>query len=575
MFNETPKIDKISVSFIANEFNFSIKLMGDKSEVAKDYSNFGISIYASDKKINNVSAFLSKGELFFLPKEPSDVSVYNGIVSCIQRFKKQYEQANLYVYIGAFEYIQAFNNTQYSSLAYRFSNAIELNLKTNGTINNKNVLDYSVIDALSNIEFDKLSENVNTDGGISNLYTSFISDKQIRNHLFINHKILSKLQQEQVTNIINYNSKTINRLLLPVITIRNSTDYLTVTEQILNNFDCLIFDDFYNENLTYDLKINYNTTSIVEFFNKLILEYRTTKNKSIELSIFASLNIDTSLISGYISFITQYQNSFDKKDYDFVALFDKLYEYINYSPSSSKNSRYAYNKQITVHLPYHKDKYLKFDKYIISNDVVSCLPSSTMYNGEEAAIEKNSDLYNTLLANKLKADNIDFNSIIRSKSISIIKKEIVKQPLKSVVKNNLVEDYKLTNQKIAINDVYQIYPTDLLIKPELSVEQQKIINEKFRKLTHKLFGTIDEYQNANNLNMTYIVQMAKFDSNNLKTQQWVTLTKNFLDSLQQNSLVFVRLLPNNSDIKVKTDIFNFSYNTNQLIQVGELLQYVS
>jgi hypothetical protein len=46
-------------------------------------------------------------------------------------------------------------------------------------------------------------------------------------------------------------------------------------------------------------------------------------------------------------------------------------------------------------------------------------------------------------------------------------------------------------------------------------------------------------------------------------------------SLPKNTKLFVRLMPNSIDIKLKTNIFQFSYNMNQIRTVGEMLNYVS
>jgi hypothetical protein len=311
--------------------------------------------------------------------------------------------------------------------------------------------------------------------------------------------------------------------------------------------------------------------------NSLILKYRVSKDKGSEISIMGLLNLDVSLMTDYLVFIQKYaqiQES-EKQEYDFISLFNNLYDYINVSPSSKNNRKPAYDENLLVTIPFKQDRFIDLSKYSTLNDKVVSAPSSVTYADVKENLQTKQDIYNTFFLNSNSTPVFDFASLLATKSISIVKKDAVKQSLVKNSSSRLIEDFKITNQKVTINDVFSRYPTDKTVKPSMSIEEKKQQNEANRKIVHNLFGSIDEYENLDNIDLNYYLQIAAFDSSNLKKLVWSDLTPSLLRSLRNDDLIFIRLLPNFSNTKVNSDIFNFSYNINQIIKVGELLTYVS
>lgn len=580
MFNNTPQLSKITTKFINNEFNFIFDLSGELSQIVESFSNFGILLFASPVKIDNYTPLyqdITNNNTTFLTDDKSNYTVANSVIKYVQKYKSKFNQENLVLYITPFTYNQHFKDSQYLDLVYSFSNTIEIVLKIDNKVNKQNILDYTVIETLKKIDFDSLSIQENTDGAVSQLYTSFVEKNKIRNYLFINQLLLSKLQQEKISNVINYKSSIINQLLIPSVNVRNENDYINATVSIFSNFDYATFDDLYIPNKSYNIIINYNFTSIIELMNSLILRYRVSKDKGSEISLLGLLNLDRTLMADYLAFIQKYaqiQES-ERQEYDFISLFNNLYDYINTSPSSKNNRKPAYDEVVFVTIPFKQDKFIDLSKYSILNNKIVSTPSSVTYADVKENLQTKQDIYNTFFLNSNSTPIFDFASLLATKSITLVKKDAVKQNL---VKNNssrLIEDFKITNQKVTINDVFSRYPTDKTVKPSMSIEEKKQQNETNRKIVHNLFGSIDEYENLDNIDLNYYLQIAAFDSSNLKKLVWSDLTPSLLRSLRNDDLIFIRLLPNFSNTKVNSDIFNFSYNMNQIIKVGELLTYVS
>lgn len=577
MFSDTPQITNLSCQYINNQFYFSFELTGGQSDGTNKFSDFGLLILPSEKTIQNYvpNYKLVQKDNSFLLSDSSQATIANSVVKCLQIYKTSYKQQNVVVYITPFQYNKNYESTDYKDLTYSFSNTIQLVIKTDDLLNKNTVLDYTIIETLSQLDFDSLSLNDNTSQAISDIYTSFIDDKKIKNYLFINNQLLSQRQQDKITNIINYKSSIINKLIIPSILIRNNRDYVATQTQMFNTFDCVTFEDLYETNLNYTVTINYNISSIVDIITGLILSYRQSKDKTIEISILNLLNIDESLISNYLSFLKGYSITYNKTEYDFVSLFNRLYDYVTITDSSKNNRKPAYENTFKISLPFQDKKYIEFSKYTTNNNIIVAIPSKVIYTNSTAMLKTNSDIYNTLFINKTNSDSFNFVSSLNTKSISIVKKQKQKKSLIKTNMNNLIEDYKITNQKVTINDVFTKYPTDVATPVVLTKQQEAISNEIYRKITHKLFGSIDEYQKTDNMSLNYYLQIASFDSKNLKQLQWNDLTLDALKSLQTNELIFIRLLPDFSDTKMKTNIFNFSYNMNQLVKVSELLSYVS
>jgi len=580
MFNNTPQLSKITTKFINNEFNFTFNLSGELSQIVESFSNFGILLFASSVKISNYTPVyqnITNNNITFLTDDKSNYTVANNIIKYAQKYKSKFDQKNLVLYVTPFTYSEHFKDSQYFDLVYNFSNTIEIVLKIDNKVDKQNILDYTVIETLKKIDFDSLSVQENAYGAVSQLYTSFIEKNKIRNYLFINQLLLSKLQQEKISNVINYKSSIINQLLIPSVNVRNENDYITATVNIFSNFDYVTFDDLYIPNKSYNIIINYNFTSIIELMNSLILRYRVSKDKGSEISLLGLLNLDRTLMTDYLAFIQKYaqiQES-ETQEYDFISLFNNLYDYINASPSSKNNRKPAYDENLFVTIPFKEDKFIDLSKYSTLNNKIVSTPSSVTYADVKENLQTKQDIYNTFFLNSNSAPVFDFASVLATKSISLVKKDAVRQ---SLVKNNssrLIEDFKITNQKVTINDVFSRYPTDKTDKPPMSIEQKKQQNEANRKIVHNLFGSINEYENLDNIDLNYYLQIAAFDSSNLKKLVWSDLTPSLLRSLRNDDLIFIKLIPNFSNTKVNSDIFNFSYNINQIIKVGELLTYVS
>lgn len=587
MFRKVPTITRNDCYLKDGIFNFSFYLEGMLSSLRTDITKYGLIIHQSANKIQNykpleyVNNKLSN--IIFL--ENKSPKINNNKATFVQNYSSSYEAETVYLYVTTIKYNPSLEQNS-KNLTYFFGNTLEIPLKINNSISST-IVDYSVIQQILAIKPEQLSAKELTSFAISDLYTTFIDYRKIKNFMFLNHNLLCQRKNLNITKILNYRSLNIKKLLKPIIVVTRQGKKIQHEASVFNNrFDYISFEDKYEQNIKYEIKINYDISSISNFISDLIQKYKSTNSKDFEVSLLSSLNIEQSIRNTYFNFINNYDSSNQKQEYTLLPFFESILQYcdlvasnydlpVSKSPSKTTDDAVIINKSVQV--PFDSDKYFDVDEYqIIDSDIV-VKPTKYNFNGiQKNQIKSNKQLYNILLANQLRVNEPIFNSILDSKSISITRKQKSSSNTRNVISNdNLIEDYKITNQKVTINDVFTRFPTDEPKQIRKTQEQQDIDNEQIRNITHKMFGTIDNYLKSDNLKLNYYLQYAIFNPLDLKNLEWNKLTIDVLRNLNQNNLLFVRLIPDFSDVNVKQDIFKFSYNINQIIKVQDLLQNVS
>jgi hypothetical protein len=297
------------------------------------------------------------------------------------------------------------------------------------------------------------------------------------------------------------------------------------------------------------------------------------------------LNIAKEDYRNYLIFLTNYNNAKNKQDYNLLSFFDSIMQFCefttkNYTLSTTKSNKKKTKDSIIIkrpiNVPFDGDKYFDINNFAVEQNKILANIMKVKYKKDTFNVSNKKDLYSILLANSVNSPLARFDSILNNRSVTIAKKQnITKLNSKNLTSSNLIEDYKITNQKVAINDVFSRYPTD---KPKVSVptsEQKQKEQNIIKNITHKLFGTISEYNDAENLNLNYYLQIGTFNSQNLKNIQWTELTLENLQKINNDDLIFIKLIPNFSNLKVSNKIFNFSYNINQLIKAREIKENVA
>ena len=589
MFRKAPTLTKIDTYYQNNKFNFSFSLEGMLSSVKQNISDFGIMLYSSDTLLQNFVPSVDyinnpNTKIVYLTNNKKPI-INNNLVKFVQNYTTNYENSNVYLYATTFKYNKTFGQDN-KDLSYFFGNTIQFTLKINSQIN-KSILDYSIIDKLSNLTPEQLYIKDSSGFAISDLYTSFIDTNKIKNYLFINHMLMCQKQKDNITKILNINSSVINRLINPNISVKSGGISLKYETEIVNGkkFDYLTFEDDYRKNIEYTILLNYDLTAISNFIKDLYLTYKQSNSKTAEASILGMLNISKEDYKNYLSFLTIYNKHNNRQEYDLLKFFDFIMEFCglttkNFTLSSTKSNKKKSKDSIIIkrpiNVPFDSDKYFDINNFLIEENKILANISKVKYKNSTLNISNKKDLYSVLLANSQNSPSATFESILNNRSISISKKQKITKPnSKFLPPTDLVEDYKITNQKVTINDVFSRYPTDKAKVPSLTTEQKNKQENILKNITHKLLGTLNEYKEAENLNLNYYLQIGNFNAQNLKNIEWIDLTLENLQKINENDLIFIKLIPNFSNLKVSNKIFNFSYNINQLIKARELLQNVT
>lgn len=586
MFKQTPEINKTNTDFMHNSYNMKFNLVGALSTTEKPYSNFGILLFTSTTRIPNFKATYelvntSNSILVFLEDNTFNSKINNGNVTYTQSYSLQTDQETLYVYATPFTFNNVFLQKRKTNLAYKFSKSVELVVKTNNQINKNNVLDYSIVEKIQKFTSQTFISTIPTSMAISEMFTAFTDERTITNYVCINHLLLSKQQDDNVSKIININSKKLNQLITPIVTITRDNIKIPTTNIKYNSFSFISFIDEYNSNYEYKLDIKYNFYKIKNYISNLILNYKKTNSKQIELLLLQTLNIDSETLTEYVNFYNRYNLTSNKQEYKFDKLFDDILIYLGINKSASNTKQTPnktlgnfYQSTLKINVPFKNTKHISLSDYSLVNNEIIAKPQEVKYNNKSFRINTNKDLYNILLINKSDTQNLSFNEFVNKNSISIVNKSKTKPTLKSNVGNNFVQDFKLTNQKVTINEPFQKSPTKK--SKELQLTQQQINNNNnlSRDLVHSIFGTLQEYKNSDNLKMNYYLEYAIFDPLNLKSIKWSKITPQTIQNLSNNQLIFVKSLPDFSDVNISNDIFNFSYEYVKLTTVGQLINNV-
>lgn len=587
MFKQTPEINKTTIDFINDSYEVTFNLVGALSTVKKPYSNFGILIYKSNVKIPNFKVthdLLNNSEsiLLFLQDNNKNSKINNGNITYTQIYSLQTDQESLYVYATPFTFNNVFLQKNKTNLAYKFSKSVELIIKTNNQINKNNVVDYSIIEKIQKFTPQSFESNIPTSMAISEMFTAFTDQANITNYICVNHLLLSKQQNDSISKILNINSKKLNQLVTPIITVKRDNLTLPVNNVKYNSFNFITFMDEYNSNYEYKINIKYDFSRIKNYIFNLVLNYNKTNSKQTELLLLQTLNIDSQTLSDYTSFYNKYSISSNKQEYKLNKLFDDilLYAGLNKAPSNTKQTPNKtlgnfYESTLKVTVPFKNNKYINLSNYSLVNNEIIAKPQQVKYNNKSFNIGSNKDLYNILLINKSNTQNLSFNDFINKNCISIVKKSKSKPILRSNVGGNFVQDYKLINQNVTINEPFVKSPTKKSKQLQLTQQQISKNDNLSRDLVHSIFGTLDEYKNSNNLKMNYYLEYAIFDALNLKSIKWQKLTPEIIGSLSNNQLIFVKSLPDFSDVNISNEIFNFSYEYVKLTTVGQLVNNVS
>lgn len=588
MFRKVPTLTKIEAYYKDNKINFNFSLEGMLSSTKQDISNFGIMIYASETPLQNFTPSIEyinnpTTKMLFLTNEKKPV-INNNLVKFMQNYSTNYDNSNVYLYATTFKYNNVFAQDN-KDLSYFFGNTVQLTLKINSQFN-KSILDYSIIDRLSTLTPEQISVTDSNGFAISNLYTSFVDINKIRNYLFINHMLMCQKQKDNITKILNNNSSIVNRLINPNILIKTKDRILNYeTGIIAGKFDYITFEDDYSKNIEYETHLNYDLTALSSLIKELFSTYKKTNSKASEASFLGLLNISKEDYRSYLLFLTNYNNTKNKQEYSLLKLFELIMEFCgfttkNYTLSATKSNKKKTKDSIIikrpVNVPFDGDKYFDINNFLVEQNKILANVTKVKYNKDIFNISNKKDLYSILLANSDNSPSATFESMLNNRSITITKKQSVTKPNpKNLDSSNLIEDYKITNQKVTINDVFSRYPTDKPKIPALTSEQKQKEQNIIKNMTHKLLGTLKEYNDAESLNLNYYLQIGIFNSQNLKNIEWINLTLENLQKINNDDLIFIKLIPNFSNLKVSNKIFNFSYNMNQLIKAREIKENVA
>jgi hypothetical protein len=558
------------------------------SSVNQDISDFGVMLFSSDTLLQNFIPSIDyinnpNTKIVYLTNDKKPI-INNNLVKFVQNYTTNYENSNVYLYATTFKYNKSFEQDN-KDLSYFFGNTTQFTLKINSQIN-KSILDYSIIDKLSGLIPEQLYTKDSSGFAISDLYTSFIDINKIKNYLFINHMLMCQKQKDNITKILNNNSSIVNRLLNPNILIKTKDRILNYQTGIIGGqFDYITFEDDYSKNTEYEINLNYDLVSLSGLITELYSTYKKSNSKASEASFLGLLNIAKEDYRNYLIFLTNYNNAKNKQDYNLLSFFDSIMQFCefttkNYTLSTTKSNKKKTKDSIIIkrpiNVPFDGDKYFDINNFAVEQNKILANIMKVKYKKDTFNVSNKKDLYSILLANSVNSPLARFDSILNNRSVTIAKKQnITKLNSKNLTSSNLIEDYKITNQKVAINDVFSRYPTD---KPKVSVptsEQKQKEQNIIKNITHKLFGTISEYNDAENLNLNYYLQIGTFNSQNLKNIQWTELTLENLQKINNDDLIFIKLIPNFSNLKVSNKIFNFSYNINQLIKAREIKENVA
>jgi len=280
MFKIVPNIKNTQIFLKDRVFNINIELTDTLSTVRNTLTKFGVLITESDKKLPNYKASYTEvngnnSKVVFLSAN-SQYSISQQNISCNLMLHLNYDnnQKNKIVYVTPFYYQEEFENLN-NNIVYTFSNTQEIELIKNDILNSK-ILNYHIIDEINNLNLNLLSQNINYDYGISELYTSFTDRYKTSNYFFVNHSILSKFQKEKISNIMNYNSTIIKNLLRPKIKITNKKQNFDITYQKIQQVNYVQFSDEVRDltDCQYKLQISYDFSSIHSLFSELIQTYK-------------------------------------------------------------------------------------------------------------------------------------------------------------------------------------------------------------------------------------------------------------------------------------------------------------
>jgi len=586
MFRKVPTITKNDCYYKNNKFNFSFYLDGMLSSTKTDITTYGLMIHQTPIKIQNYkpNQYINNELTTITFLDNKSPKVNNNKATFVQKYSSNFDKETVYLYVTTIKYNSEFEQSA-KDLTYFFGNTLEIPLKLNNEINS-NILDYSIIEQILSIKPEQLSAKEITNFALSDLFTTFTDYGKIRNFLFINHSLLCQRKNLNITKILNYRSSIIKRLLKPIINITKFGKKINFETNEFNRFDYIFFDDKYENNIKYDIKINYDIFALSSLLVEIIRRYKISNSKSAEISIMGMINLEPSFYNTYVSFVTKYSKFQNTENYTLLPLFESILQYCdllqsNYNLDISKSPNKTTDDAVliskTVQVPFDSSKYFNTNKYeAVNNNLVANITSFNYNSNNKIQIKSKKQLYNILLANQTKAQEPTFNSILNSMSTTITKKQTPFKVSKKIIKNNnLIEDYKITNQKVTINDVFTRNAIDEPKQVIKSQEQQTRDNEQIRNITHKMIGTIDNYLESDSLKLNYYLQFATFNPIDLKNIKWNNLTTDTLRKFNQNTLLFVRLVPEFSDVNTKQDIFNFSYNINQLITTNELLENVT
>jgi hypothetical protein len=588
MFRKAPTLTKIDTYYQNNRFNFNFSLEGMLSSVNQDISDFGVMLFSSDTLLQNFIPSIDyinnpNTKIVYLTNDKKPI-INNNLVKFVQNYTTNYENSNVYLYATTFKYNKSFEQDN-KDLSYFFGNTIQFTLKINSQIN-KSILDYSIIDKLSGLIPEQLYTKDSSGFAISDLYTSFIDINKIKNYLFINHMLMCQKQKDNITKILNNNSSIVNRLLNPNILIKTKDRILNYQTGIIGGqFDYITFEDDYSKNTEYEINLNYDLVSLSGLITELYSTYKKSNSKASEASFLGLLNIAKEDYRNYLIFLTNYNNAKNKQDYNLLSFFDSIMQFCefttkNYTLSTTKSNKKKTKDSIIIkrpiNVPFDGDKYFDINNFAVEQNKILANIMKVKYKKDTFNVSNKKDLYSILLANSVNSPLARFDSILNNRSVTIAKKQnITKLNSKNLTSSNLIEDYKITNQKVAINDVFSRYPTDKPKVPVPTSEQKQKEQNIIKNITHKLFGTISEYNDAENLNLNYYLQIGTFNSQNLKNIQWTELTLENLQKINNDDLIFIKLIPNFSNLKVSNKIFNFSYNINQLIKAREIKENVA
>jgi len=272
--------------------------------------------------------------------------------------------------------------------------------------------------------------------------------------------------------------------------------------------------------------------------------------------------------------------------YNLNKIFENVENYIGkkggintLKSSASSSISNPYTKFFKVHLPFDINKFLRIskDNIVLKDGAFTATADLVLFNSSKSYILNSKEMYNLLAINDSKSTKLDFKQVLSKNSAVASSRLLNFSKIKKISKTNLIEDYKITNSIVEINDVITKLPQDVVPQPKLSDDKRQIDDELYRNISHVINQTLNEYQQVNNNNndINYYYEIASFNAQNLKNIDWRPLTDKSFTGLKRQDKVFCRLMPKILDLKVQSNIFDFSYNMNEIKTVGEMISYVS